>query len=347
MGILTSKNFDPDRDIPDLTGKVILITGGNAGIGYATVKHLARKGAKVYMAARNKARAEAAIADLQKEGLGPGNGEVVWLELDLSDPRNAKNAAREFMNKEDRLDVLSRRPEDYGRKVGPQTLPTPDSLTPTHFSLISPFVLTRELLPILKKTASHPDSDVRIIVVSSDGHKLVGGKPRFQTIEDLNHECKNAWLPGFARYCQSKLTNVLYTSELHRRLSSSADPAMSNITALSLHPGTVNTIPGRPEVARLHLSTFVFLIGYPISVVPDIGAYNSVFAAASPIVKREKERFGGGYLVPVGRLISPGGGLWQLLFPGQEKEEEKQWEWGERGKELWETIERFLEERGI
>ncbi|KAL4079945.1 hypothetical protein V8B97DRAFT_1864678 [Scleroderma yunnanense] len=344
MGILTSKNFDPDRDIPDLTGKVILITGGNAGIGYATVKHLARKGAKVYMAARNKARAEAAIADLQKEGLGPGNGEVVWLELDLSDPRNAKNAAREFMNKEDRLDVLIHNAavlvESYEMY--------PDGVQKIMVvNLISPFVLTRELLPILKKTASHPDSDVRIIVVSSDGHKLVGGKPRFQTIEDLNHECKNAWLPGFARYCQSKLTNVLYTSELHRRLSSSADPAMSNITALSLHPGTVNTIPGRPEVARLHLSTFVFLIGYPISVVPDIGAYNSVFAAASPIVKREKERFGGGYLVPVGRLISPGGGLWQLLFPGQEKEEEKQWEWGERGKELWETIERFLEERGI
>jgi len=79
----------------------------STGIGYATVKHLARKGAKVYMAARNKARAEAAIAKLQREGLGPGNGEVVWLELDLCDPRNSKKAAQEFMNKEDRLDVLS------------------------------------------------------------------------------------------------------------------------------------------------------------------------------------------------------------------------------------------------
>ena len=79
----------------------------STGIGYATVKHLARKGAKVYMAARNKARAEAAIAKLQREGLGPGNGEVIWLELDLCDPRNSKKAAQEFMNKEDRLDVLS------------------------------------------------------------------------------------------------------------------------------------------------------------------------------------------------------------------------------------------------
>lgn len=79
----------------------------STGIGYGTVKHLARKGAKVYMAARNKGRAEAAVAKLQSEGLEPGNGKVVWLELDLCDPRNSKKAAQEFMNKEDRLDILS------------------------------------------------------------------------------------------------------------------------------------------------------------------------------------------------------------------------------------------------
>ena len=59
------------------------------------------------MAAQNKARAEAAISALNKEGLGLGNGEVVWLELNLSNPCNAKKAAKEFMAKEDRLDVLS------------------------------------------------------------------------------------------------------------------------------------------------------------------------------------------------------------------------------------------------
>ena len=59
------------------------------------------------MAARNKAKAEAAISALNEEGLGPGNGEVVWLELDLSNPHNTKKAAKEFMAKEDRLDVLS------------------------------------------------------------------------------------------------------------------------------------------------------------------------------------------------------------------------------------------------
>ncbi|KIK26258.1 hypothetical protein PISMIDRAFT_676035 [Pisolithus microcarpus 441] len=102
MGIFSSKAFNPERDTPDLTGKVALVTGGNAGIGYATVEHLARKGAKVYMASRNKEKAEAAIAKLKALGLE----HVVWLELDLSDPRNAKTAAQEFTNKENRLDIL-------------------------------------------------------------------------------------------------------------------------------------------------------------------------------------------------------------------------------------------------
>lgn len=71
------------------------------------MKHLARLGAKVYMGARSQSKAEAAIAKLKAEGLGPGNGEVVWLDIDLKDPRNSKKAAEEFMKKEKRLDVLS------------------------------------------------------------------------------------------------------------------------------------------------------------------------------------------------------------------------------------------------
>jgi NAD(P)-dependent dehydrogenase (short-subunit alcohol dehydrogenase family) len=69
------------------------------------------------MAARNKSKAEEAITKLKGEGLAPGNGEVIWLELDLSDPRNAKKTAQEFLNKETRLDVLS--------KATTQTLATP------------------------------------------------------------------------------------------------------------------------------------------------------------------------------------------------------------------------------
>lgn len=71
------------------------------------MKHLARLGAKVYLGARNESKATGAIARLKEEGLGPGNGEVVWLNVDYSDPRSAKRAANEFLRREERLDVLS------------------------------------------------------------------------------------------------------------------------------------------------------------------------------------------------------------------------------------------------
>lgn len=62
----------------------------------------------MYMAGRNQERGKAAIDRLKKEGLEPGNGEVVWLELELSDPRKAKSAAEEFRKVEKRLDVLGK-----------------------------------------------------------------------------------------------------------------------------------------------------------------------------------------------------------------------------------------------
>lgn len=78
----------------------------SSGVGCAAIQHLARKGAKVYMGARNEEKAKAAIEKIRKAGLEPGNGEVVWLPLDYSDPRDAKKAAEGFLEKEERLDIL-------------------------------------------------------------------------------------------------------------------------------------------------------------------------------------------------------------------------------------------------
>lgn len=129
-GCLSRKTgtFDPQKDLNDLAGKVAIVTGAkcvtftlissllriltscnaptSTGIGYHTVKFLARKGAKVYLGARNKSKAMAAICQLEEEGIGPG--EVVWLPINLSDPQWAKKAAEEFLEKESRLDILSR-----------------------------------------------------------------------------------------------------------------------------------------------------------------------------------------------------------------------------------------------
>ena len=80
------------NDIPDLSGKVIVVTGGNTGIGYETAKALLAKNAKVYLACRSEAKAQAAIAKLKEET----GKEALFLQLDLGDLKAVKRAAEEF-----------------------------------------------------------------------------------------------------------------------------------------------------------------------------------------------------------------------------------------------------------
>ncbi|KAN0082541.1 hypothetical protein V8E55_008336 [Tylopilus felleus] len=320
MGLF-SKSFDPITDLPDLSGKVIIVTGGNAGIGYATVKHLARKGAKVYMAARNKVRAEEAIAKLKQEGLGPGNGEVIWLALDLADPRNAKTTAQDFMGKEERLDVLSK-PSYVVVNMITFCFEGVEALFVVN--AISPVVLTRELMPVLNRTAAEINSDVRIVVVASEAYTFLRGQLRFRNVDDFNNDFKNAVVPWFARYGYSKLANILYASELHRKLSAQGSP----ITVVSLNPGAVNTFSRKPQLKMI--SWLVDILVYPFFVHPDAGAYTSVFAAASSDIVQNPDKFKGAYLLPVGIVHKP-------TVSGSE----------ELAKELCATIETFLAEKGI
>jgi len=90
------------------------------GLGYATVEFLARKGAKVYMAARSEKRALDAIKQLEAEGIE--KGQVEWLCLDLSDLRKAKDAAEEFLKREKRLDILGALSEALSKKKEPHLL---------------------------------------------------------------------------------------------------------------------------------------------------------------------------------------------------------------------------------
>ncbi|KAI0686200.1 hypothetical protein C8Q76DRAFT_862721 [Earliella scabrosa] len=95
-------NWSPD-DIPDLSGKVALVTGGNTGIGRETVKALLRKNAKVYLAARSPTKARKAIEELAAE---TGGKTAHFLQLDLSDLSAVRDAAHEFARRESRLDIL-------------------------------------------------------------------------------------------------------------------------------------------------------------------------------------------------------------------------------------------------
>lgn len=119
------KKFDPSTQLPDMSGKVIIVTGGKSvvimdsfiptilltdyvasskGLGLGTVKLLVHTGAKVYMAARTEAAATDAIKAIEAEN---PSGSVHFFKLDLSDPIKTQAAAEDFMSKESRLDILS------------------------------------------------------------------------------------------------------------------------------------------------------------------------------------------------------------------------------------------------
>lgn len=98
------KNFDPARDIPDLSGKVIVVTGGNAGIGAETIRQLAGHKAKcIYLCARTPSKAEAAIASIREQH---PKANIKAIQLDLSSLESSRTAAKQIIDDTERLDIL-------------------------------------------------------------------------------------------------------------------------------------------------------------------------------------------------------------------------------------------------
>ncbi|KAF9564497.1 NAD-P-binding protein [Agrocybe pediades] len=287
-----------ESDLQDLHGKVAIVTGGNTGIGYGTVQFLLRKGAKVYIAARNEQRAQDAMNQLRKEGME--DGVVEWLSLDLSDPRLAKRSAEEFLKKEERLDILVNNAAIGA--VGPYKLNEDglrDVMTTNH---ISHFAFTDTLLPLLKKTSREDKSDVRIINVTSMAHSRVEVSS-FATKDDLNKDYGDSFNGYLDTYGLSKLANILHIKSLQKKLETENYP----IICLSVHPGPVLTdgskgfLSSVPYAGRL----VSFLFGPLFFSSWRKGAFTSAFAAASPEVRNKADVYKGVYLTPIAKITVP------------------------------------------
>ncbi|KAH9931958.1 NAD-P-binding protein [Fomitopsis serialis] len=324
MGLF-STSWNPCTDLPDLDGKVAIVTGGNSGVGYATVQHLARHGAKVYMAARNEERARSAIKRLHDAGLGPGNGEIVWLPLDYSNPRNAQKAAEEFSAKERRLDIIV---NSAALLLVPYAKSCDGIQDITVVNYLSPIVFVKTLLPIMKQTSEDLNSDVRIVMVTSEGHRGVPKGLHFRSIDDFNEEFKGKSFASNRRYNLTKYMGMLFAAELQRCFDAEGTP----IIVTSVHPGVVNS-EGVQNFAHsaggLKTPLYAF-IANTFFTAPEKAAYGTVFAAAASVV-REEPQYKGGYLVPPMKLTAP-------YAPTQDPE---------LGKELWEATERILADIGV
>ncbi|KAJ7122978.1 NAD-P-binding protein [Mycena epipterygia] len=321
---MSARKSISEDDLVDLHGKVVLVTGGNTGVGYATIQMLARKGAKVYMAARDEGRAAAAIEQLQSENINDGS--VHWLKFDLSDPRAAKNAAIEFLEKEQRLDILVNNAGRVG--PGPFKLDKDGFLDIMMTNHISPFVLTETLLPLMKKTAEETGSDVRIVNVTSRAHQRV--KPKtFSTKESFNKDYGQSTSGYVDTYGHSKLANVLHIKELQKRLNSQC----VSITCVATHPGSVKTvgsdgflesIPFFGKLLKNHLG--------PLFFGPwRRGAMTVAFAAAGKEVVGGKEKYQGAYMIPMATIAKASS------FARDERLQS----------ELYDTTEKFVKEMGL
>jgi NAD(P)-dependent dehydrogenase (short-subunit alcohol dehydrogenase family) len=210
-------------NIPDLTGKVIIVTGANSGLGYEAAKEFARKGAQTIMACRDMNKAQAALAQIQVE-IPHAPAEI--MQLDLASLQSIHRFAEAFTEKYDRLDVLL---NNAGIMMPPMSrYDTTEDGFERQFGInhLGHFALTGVLIDLLRRT---PGS--RVVNVSAVVHHA--GKMDF---DNLMYENGRGYSPTRA-YCRSKLANLLFTYELQRRF----EAAGVNAIAVAAHPGGSDT----------------------------------------------------------------------------------------------------------
>ncbi len=241
-----------------MQGKIVLVTGATSGIGRATARALADRGATVVFTARDRAKADATrqwIVD------GTRNPSIEYLLADLSSQEQVLRLAREFGARYSGLDVLI-------NNAGGLFMKRMESVDGIEMTLalnhLAPFLLTNLLLGALKgRTPS------RIITVSSRAHENAR-----MDFDDL--EARTGY-SGWRAYGQSKLANLLFTYELARRLEG------SGVTANALHPGFVATSFGRNNGGAM--GAVLGLAQRLGAIRPEEGAKTSVYLASSPDVQ--------------------------------------------------------------
>ncbi|KZT06459.1 NAD-P-binding protein [Laetiporus sulphureus 93-53] len=265
--------------IPDLSGKVIIVTGGNVNIGRKTVKGLLEHNAKVYMACRNEEKARETIEQLRQET----GHEAIYIHLDLADLRSIKTTVNEFLRKETQLHVLFNNAASMYPPVEDLTADGYDLQFGTN--VLGHFYLTKLLLSILFETAkSSVGGKPRVVHVASVGHEFVSGLD-FETFKDCP---KRREMNTVKLYFQSKFGNVVVANEFHRRY------AEQGLVSFSLHPGNL-----KYDTAR-NTRRFVKFLSVINPVLPDaeIGALTQLWGGTAP----EGAQFGGKYLIPWARV---------------------------------------------
>ncbi|KAJ5689517.1 hypothetical protein N7462_003909 [Penicillium macrosclerotiorum] len=275
--------FHPNT-LPNLQGKVFIVTGGNSGIGYHTVAHLAEHGAHVYLCARSSKKGTAAIANIKK--IHP-NANIDLLQMDHTDLASVVTAAQHILTREPALHGLV---NNAGIMATPFVLTKDGHEAQWQTNYLAHWVLTAHLLPLLQRTAQTlPPGSVRIVNLSSSGH-LAAPKGGIN-FPDLSLNARSPW----ARYGQSKLANILHTQTLHRMYgpgSLGARNGEGEIWVSSVHPGMVETnLASALQESESGLGmTSIFSVARRLGLIfpAEKGSWTSLFCAASPEMTAEQ-----------------------------------------------------------
>ena len=252
-------------DAAPQTGKVAIITGANAGLGYYTAEKLAMLGAEVVMAARNREKAESAIRDIKQ--LHPG-ARLSFIPLNLSSLASVRAFVNSFSQQFDRLDLLV---NNAGIMVPPYSKTEDGFESQLGTNYLGHFLLTGLLMPLLLKS-----NQARVVSLSSLMHKY--GRINFNDLQSEKGYNK------IAAYGQSKLACLMYSYELQRKLVAAKLP----IVSVASHPGVSSTLLGR------NMSPVLRYLFPRFGQSAEAGALPTLRAALDPEVR------GGEYYGPDG-----------------------------------------------
>jgi len=221
------------KDIPDLTGRTAIVTGGSAGIGYFDAAGLAQAGAKVIILSTTEAHGKQAETEinegLQKNG---SKGSVRWIGLDLGDLAATDVLSKKLAQEESRLDILI-----LNAAVGQAPYGLTKDGIERHFGInnLAHYVMVQHLYPLMEKTVKSglaAPGTVRIVLQSSEAHRAAPSDVKFATKSEIMEE-----RDPIVMYGRTKLGFIVLGRQLVKRV---IDPS-TKILAISVHPGTVDT----------------------------------------------------------------------------------------------------------